>query len=183
MPILAFLFVSHIKEHYSLTNIICNRYVIIDTGLICMHFISLMFKYAGPIWQTNTTVTSSDIHEWKSYSAGFTIYTSEISLWGNITLFIISLYNAAEGKHCAYVTWLKQNVTHIVMLELSIWTFTSKYPVNLMLLVEQDQTSKIEIEILLFLSKIWPCQIYGTSFWIWPSILGMGIIRNLMVSN
>lgn len=140
MPILAFLFVSHIKEHYSLTNIICNRYVILDTGLICMHFISLMFKYAGPIWQTNTTVTSSDIHEWKSYSAGFTIYTSEISLWGNI-----SLYNAAEGKYCAYVMWSKQNVTHKVMLELSIWTFTSKYPVNLTWLMEQDQTSKIEI--------------------------------------
>ncbi len=31
------------------------------------------------------------------------------------------------------------------MLELSILTFTSKYLVNLILLVAQDQTSKIEI--------------------------------------
>lgn len=139
MPTLAFLFVSQIKERYSLTNIIFNRNVILYTELICMLF-SPLFKYAGPIRQTNT-VTSSDINEWKSYSAGFTIYTSEISLWGNITLFIISLYNVAEGKHCAYVTWLKQNVTHKVMLELSIWALPSKYLVSLMLLVAQDQTS------------------------------------------
>ncbi len=77
MPILAFLFVSHIKEHYPLTNMICNRYVIFDTELICMHFF-LMFKYAEPIRQTNTAVTSSYIHEWKSHSTGFTIYSSEI---------------------------------------------------------------------------------------------------------